>query len=565
MRFEVDIDVQVPGHDGTPLATNIWRPVVEGTVPVLLVRTPYGKDPSFGGSSAPTIPALVAAGYAVAVQDCRGTFRSAGVFVPHAEDRADGAAAVEWLVKQPWCDGNVGSYGASYLGMVQWQTASTGALQAMVPSVTSGDLYRAPWYSPGGALSLDCALSWATMMAANKVDHEDGAKADLVALGGVMADPVPAFAHTPVADQPLVTKYLPWLADVIAHPVRDEYWQNLAALDQASDITAPALNIGGWYDLFLGETLRSYQVMREHGGSPEAREGQRLIIGPWAHSPGGDLGKFPDRGFGLLSGMAAAKITEAHVAFFDRWLRGDEHALDSFAPVRIFVMGIDTWRDEQSWPLPGTMYTDFHLDGDVLTVEEPTEDATRTYDYDPRRPVPTRGGPILAMTTDAWAGPVDQREVEARDDVLCFSTPPLTEAIEVTGPVRLTLHVSTSARDTDFTGKLVDVHPDGRAIILCEGIQRLRYRNSLEHEELATPGEVYELDIDLCATANVFRPGHRIRVEVSSSNFPRYDRNCNTGGVIAQTAEADMVVAANTVHSGPSTPSRLVLPVIGPR
>lgn len=577
MKYSVSFDVFVPMRDGTKLATNIWRPETADRVPALLMRTPYGKEwiaPL--GASSPNIFTLMRHRYAVVFQDCRGTFGSEGVFVPHEDDSADGADTVSWLVAQDWCNGSVGGWGPSYLGFVQWQTASTGVsgLKAIAPGVTSADLYRAPWHSPGGALSLDSLLGWSTMMCLNEVQRALARGAadpnDLINLVADLADRSSLTTVTPVANHPLIVKYLPWIVDVaIGHPDRDEIWESLAPIDRVSSITTPALHIGGWYDIFYGETLRAYTKMKTHAGSAEARAGQRLIIGPWSHNASGVLGFYPDRSFGLSAGMDAAMLTDPQIAFFDRWLKGREDALDGQASVRLFVMGLDQWRDERDWPLPDTRYTAYYLAGDGpantasgtgrLTTE-PTSNAVDTYVYDPRRPVPSLGGTM--MNRGGYEGPADQRPLHDRDDVLVFTSEVLGEPLEVTGPVTATLYVSSSALDTDFTAKLVDVHPDGRAIILCDGIQRMRYRDSLSAPEVMTPGEVYEITIDLIATSNVFLPGHRIILEVSSSNFPRYDRNSNTGGVIAQEHESEMITAVNSLHRGSQYPSRVVLPTI---
>ncbi|MGH3495389.1 MAG: CocE/NonD family hydrolase, partial [Sciscionella sp.] len=301
-----------------------------------------------------------------------------------------------------------------------------------------------------------------------------------------------------------------------------------------------------------------------------ARDGQRLIIGPWDHLSHDGL--YHDRQFGLAAGAMANDLTGAHIRFFDRHLRGRTDALDGTAPVRIFVMGVDQWRDEQDWPLPGTHYTDYYLGGaghaataegdGTLSTERPAAEATDTYDYDPANPVPSLGGRVMMPAAVNAVGPADQRPVEERGDVLCFTTPELTGPVEVTGHVQLVLHVTSSARDTDFTGKLVDVFPDGRAIYLTDGILRARYRNSLTEAELLEPGQTYELRLDLSVTSNVFLPGHRIRLEVSSSNFPRYDRNTNTGGTIAEDTADQAVVATNTILHGPGHLSRLVVPAI---
>jgi putative CocE/NonD family hydrolase len=577
--YSVTVDVPVPMQDGTNLATNIWRPEVTHPVPALLVRTPYDKLlPQSYGYTSPNIFALVEAGYAVAVQDTRGTGRSQGVFTPHVDDPNDGADTVSWLAAQDWCDGKIGSWGVSYLGFVQWQTAITrvDGLKAIAPGLTSADFYRAPWYSPGGALSLDLLLSWSALISVNEllrgISNGDGDLADLPGLAGALTNPATLTSITPVSAQKLVARYLPWaVTDVIARPNRDDAWQALSAIDQASSITVPALNIGGWYDLFYGETLRAYTQMRRYGGTTDARQGQRLIIGPWSHT--NQSGTFRDRIFGFHATAAAADLTTTHLSFFDHWLRRRNGSVDDTAPVRLFVMGIDQWRDEQDWPLPDTRYTDYFLHGSGpansargagrMSTDMPVCDFVDSYLYDPRRPVPSLGGTVLKFA--GHEGPVDQRPIHGRDDILCFITDVLRESIEVTGPVSATIFVSSSAFDTDFTAKLVDVHPDGTAIILCDGIQRMRYRESLTNPRPMVPDEIYQITIDLIATSNVFLPGHQLLLEISSSNFPRYDRNSNTGGAIANEHETVMKTAVNRVHRGAHFPSRLTLPIIDRR
>ncbi|RDI34616.1 CocE/NonD family hydrolase [Lentzea flaviverrucosa] len=576
MTFRVEVDVAVPMRDGAALATNVWLPEQPGPFPVLLVRTPYGKDDAgtYGNPKLPDVFAFVAAGYAVVAQDVRGTSRSPGVFVPHVHEGRDGADTLAWLAEQPWCDGAVGMWGGSYMGFTQWLAAVRDApgLRAIAPVMSSADLYRAPWYSPGGALSQDAVLTWGTLSALRTLQRDlaggRGDPADARALLSGLDDPRLLHDPLPLSGRDVMTRHLPWAGEVLAHPERDEFWQEVAAIDRCAAVTVPALQVGGWYDVFIGETVRSYTTMRRHGGSAAARDGQRLVIGPWAHADGTDLGTFPDRSFGRAGSIKAADVTGEHLRFFDRWVRGRTDTPGDAHRVRIFVMGADEWRDEADWPLPDTRHTDFFLTGGgrantatgdgVLTRDAATSEATDTFLYDPRRPVPTLGGTVLGSAS----GPADQAAAEKRDDVLCFTTAVLDRPVEVTGHVTLVLHVSTSAPDTDFTGKLVDVHPDGRAILLCEGVQRVRYRDSLTGPALLEPGTVCELTIDLCVTSNVFLPGHRIRLEVSSSNFPRYDRNTNTGGTIATDTEDDLVAAVNRVHHGPGRPSRLVLPLI---
>jgi putative CocE/NonD family hydrolase len=577
MSFTVEKDIMVPMRDGIELATDAWIPAGGGAAPTLLVRLPYSKDINtlYAYALAPNVFALVEAGYAVVYQDCRGTFRSGGEFTPMVNEASDGADTVAWLLAQPWCDGNIGTFGASYLGFVQWASASAGSdLKAIAPAVTTTDYYSTPWYSEGGALSLHSMQSWTTLMALAEAQRAVGAgtgdQQALMDLLGMAAEPESHLAALPVRVRPLLEKQWPWWAEILAHPVRDEYWRGLSVAEHFDDITVPALNIGGWFDIFVSSTVRTFAGLRQRGGSEQARDGQRLIIGPWDHL--NSTGIYPDRQFGMMADALTADLTGQHQRFFDRWLRGQADALAGSAPVRIFVMGIDQWRDEQDWPLPGTSYDAYYLqssgrantaDGDgELRAEPPDGEHADVYLYDPLRPVPTLGGRVMSPSTANAAGPVDQRRAESRDDVLCYSTPVLEHPVEVTGHVSLTLFVSSSARDTDFTGKLVDVFPDGRAIFLTDGILRARYRHSLAEPELLTPELRYEVTIDMSVTSNVFLPGHRIRLEVSSSNFPRFDRNTNTGGAVTEDGDADVEVAVNRIFHGQAHPSRLVLPVI---
>ena len=576
MTFTVEKDVMVAMRDGVELATDAWIPAVT-PAPTLLVRLPYGKDlpQLLAYGLMPNIFALVEAGYAVVYQDCRGTFRSGGDLVPMLNEAADGADTVAWVLRQPWCDGNIGSYGASYLGFVQWASVSAGApVKAIAPAVTTTDYYTAPWYSEGGAASWHTVQSWTTQMAMvetlRQLGRGSGDPQLLGELAGMMADPQPHLAAMPPSRQPAVEKVWLWWGELLSHPARDAWWQNLSVLDRAEQVTVPALHIGGWFDIFVANTARSFTGLRARAGTAEAREGQRLIIGPWDHL--NSTGIYPDRKFGLTADAITQDLTGQHVRFFDRWLRDRRGALDGSASVKIFVMGIDRWREEQDWPLPGTSYVPYYLhssgrantaagDGE-LSTEAPAQTAADTFLYDPQRPVPSLGGRLMLPSTANAAGPVDQRPVETRDDVLCFTSAVLTKPLEVTGHVSLTLYASSSAPDTDFTGKLVDVFPDGRAIFLTDGIIRARYRKSLAEPEPLTPGEPYQLSLDLSVTSNVFLPGHRIRLEVSSSNFPRFDRNTNTGGVIADESADQATIAVNRVLHGPDYPSQLILPVV---
>jgi hypothetical protein len=577
MEIRLESDVQVPMRDGVALATDIWIPRAQ-PAPVLLVRLPYGKSALPGILShalMPNILELVGHGYAVVWQDCRGTFASGGEFTPIANEAEDGLDTIAWLRDQPWCDGNIGTYGGSYLGFTQWTAAtrSPEGLRAQAPSITCPDFYAAPWYSEGGALSWHTLWTWSALMALRDAQRAaaagTGDPATVARLAALVSDPSAPLALPP-AEQELLAQQLPWWKEYVGHPDRDEYWQGVSVAEDLAGVTVPTLHVGGWFDIFVNQTVRTFTRMKTEAGSFDARQHQRLVIGPWDHLS--QTGVYHDRQFGLTADAVASGITRAHVQFFDRWVRGQRAALEGTAPVRIFVMGIDQWRDESDWPLPGTSYTDYFLDGagqantaggdGTLRTSPPEADARDSYLYDPARPVPAAGGRVMAPAALNAVGPVDQRPVEERPDVLCYTTAVLDGPVEVTGPLSLVLHVTSSAVDTDFTAKLVDVHPDGRALYLSDGILRARYRESLERPEPLAPGERYEVTVDLGVTANVFLPGHRIRLEVSSSNFPRFDRNTNTGGDIAGESAAGAVPATNEVWHGPACPSRLVLPVI---
>lgn len=369
MGFHVDKNVMVPMRDGVKLATDLWIPDSGDAVPALLVRIPYGKDAVAGtypGPPLPNISMVVDAGYAVVVQDCRGTSGSEGEFTALANEPEDGADTIAWLRQQPWCDGTIGAFGGSYLGITQWASAAEApeGLKAIAPTAATTDLYTAPFYSDGGALSYHMAWLWGTTMALmdaqRAVRSGTGDSDTFNALVAALSDDQEAQLQAMPSEQKLLTAYWPWYSDWIVHEARDSYWQELSVADRMDVITTPALQVCGWFDFFVNNTARTFSQMKSKAATAEAREGQRLIIGPWDHRH--HLGAYPDRHFGLLADAAVCDLTGAHLRFFDRWLRGRERALDGTAPVRIFVMGIDQWRDEPDWPLPDTRYVDYYLD-----------------------------------------------------------------------------------------------------------------------------------------------------------------------------------------------------------
>ncbi len=576
MDIVVHKNVAVPMRDGIYLATDVYRPATDEPVPVLLARSPYNKDAlSLHLYLIPDPLRLAQEGYAVVVQDCRGCFASEGQFQPYTREGTDTVDTINWIRAQPWANGMVGMIGGSYLGLIQWLTLaeSPNVVQAVAPFVTADQPYT-PWTYQGGAFQLGFLLYW--MLGFYIVPELQRRvvqrKARLIDISNAIhaLDQIEnRYQRIPLVAVPEIAQLAPFYQDWLAHPQFDRFWQTVAPAIDYNRVTIPVLNIGGWYDIFLGGTLRSYQALRQHGGNEIARR-PGLIIGPWSH--GVWHGYFPEHNFGTFSSTDACDLNGLQLRWFDYWLKGSENGLRDDKPVKLFVMGINQWREEDDWPLPNTTYRKLYLhsggnantlhgDG-LLTWEPPGDEPPDQYCYDPRDPTPTCGGATLfpGALSAVNAGPRDQRQVELRPDVLVYSSPPLEQPLEVIGPVRLVLFVASSAHDTDFTGKLVDVFPDGRAIILTDGILRARYRS--DPPALLNPGTVYELNIDLVATATTFLPGHRIRLEVASSNFPRFDRHTNTGGTIATETEADWMVAMNRVFHDRDRPSHLILPVI---
>ena len=379
-----------------------------------------------------------------------------------------------------------------------------------------------------------------------------------------------AFRFLPLKEFPHLKGGLaPYFYDWIDHSQADGYWDRWRIEDRYDQLAMPALHIGGWHDIFLKGTLRNFQGMREQGPTNTVRRGQKLIIGPWHHgTPGPEYsGQFY---FGVMAGDAAIDVQGTHLRWYDYWLRGNDNGIMDEAPVRIFVMGDNLWRYAQEWPLARTQYVEYYLhsggrantlngDGN-LSTDRPASEPPDAFFYDPRTPVPTRGGGLCCYPGIIPGGAFDQRSIEARSDVLVYTSAALEKDMEVTGPVTATLYATSSATDTDFTAKLVDVCPCGCARNLTDGIIRARYRESMSTPQLIEPGDVYEYRIDLVATSNVFKAGHRIRVEISSSNFPRFDRNPNTGREPSE--EVELRPAVQTVFHADRYCSYITLPII---
>lgn len=530
-------------RDGVVLVSDIYRPDAQGKFPVLLQRTPYNR-----AGAASEAARLASNGYVVVIQDTRGRFDSQGEFYPFRYEGRDGYDTVEWAAGLPYSNGQVGMFGGSYVGATQMLAAieTPPHLAAIFPYVTASEYYEG-WTYQGGALMQWFASSWSSGLTIDTVRR----KAVQNPKEWVSQLPVDSYR---MLELPRVESLAPYYRDWIVHETNDEYWRPWRISDHYAQMKVKGLHAGGWHDIFLKGSIGNFIGMRK--ASPAASE-QRLLVGPWAHAETSPEGKIGDVTFGK---SAVLDMTGTILRWFDHALKGVRNEYATNAPVRIFVMGENIWRDEQEFPLVRTRYTNYYLGRDTLTTKEPGNESPQTYTYDPANPVSTIGGRLCCGNNQLPPGPADQRPNEARADVLVFSTPPLEKDTEVTGFIRAKLYASTSAVDTDFTALLADVDPSGYSRFLTDGVVRARYRNSTAKAEPVEPGKVYEFDIDLWATSNVFKAGHRIRLYVSSSNFPRFNRNLNTGERIAGSTR--MVKAEQKIYHDAKYPSALILPVI---
>jgi uncharacterized protein len=588
----LDRDVLVPMRDGVRLATDVYRPEGSGRHPVVLERTANGKQRAVTSMTlALLLPELLERGYAVVVQDTRGRFNSGGDWEPFRYEINDGFDTVRWAATQPWSTGRVGTVGVSYSGATQLLAAMAAppGLATIVPAAGGGDPYEHWLYGKGGSLDLCFSVSWTLFLAQNAAlrrglvgrDLDELQATDAEVERALVSDPdtarralrrraaivARAFARRPVGDIPALQAAAPYLRQWLHHPTRDRYWADRSASEHYAKMRTPALHVTGWYDLLLEGTIATFLGMRAGAATPQARQGQRLIIGPWIHGAYTPCPPIPAAqvDFGQ---NAYVDFPELELRWLDHWLRGEDTGIAEEPPICLFVMGDNTWRDEHEWPLARTQWTRWYLhsdgqanrlDGDGrLTTDPPRDEAADRFAYDPRDPVPTLGGCLSPYGLEA--GIFDQRPVERRGDVLVFTSALLEHDLEVTGPVALELWAASSTRDTDFTAKLVDVWPDGRALNVCDGIVRARYRRSVATASLITPGVVYAYRIELTPTSTVFRRGHRVRLEVSSSNYPHRAPNPNTGQPL-DGADAP-VVAHQVVYHDARHPSAIILPVI---
>lgn len=560
----VENRVAIPMRDGVTLYADVYRPAGDGTHPVIVSRTPYSTE---------RYPSAYAAavyfsrrGYVYVYQDVRGRHESDGRWEPFRDDIEDGYDTVEWAARQPWSNGKVGMDGGSYLGQVQWRAAQAAPphLVAIFPRVASTSIYH-DWITVNGGWRLAFNFGWGPVRQESRIMQNTGPHTMVGGPEGIRYENV--VWHLPLSEmQALVGRNAQFYKDWLAHPDYDEYWRLLNVEEHFERIEVPVHTMGGFFDIFAQGTIRGYVGVSRRGANQRAREGSHMVIGPWEHGVSQVVG---DMDWGA---DASVDTNALALRWFDYWLKGLENGLAEEPPVKVFVMGRNEWRYENEYPLADTTYTPLYLrsggaangsQGDGrLSWEAPTGGAGQdTYRYDPGNPVPSLGGANCCGVATP-SGPRDQRPIEHRSDVLVYTGEALTEPVEIVGPVTLVLHASSTAVDTDFVAKLIDVYPDGRSINVAEGILRARHREGLDRQVPLVPGQAYEMKIDMIGTAIRFQHGHRLRVHLTSSHFPQFARNLNNGEPYG-TSE-DPVVAEQTVYHSADRPSHIILPVVKP-
>ena len=568
----IERNMDVPMRDGTILRADVWRPDADGRFPVLIERTPYDK----GGSSESNLGAgeyYASHGYVVVIQDVRGRFASDGEFYPFRDDadgeHQDGFDTVEWTAEQPWSNGKIGTIGGSYSGATQYRMLSTQPphLEAQFVRQSSADYYD-EWVYRGGAFEHGFNTMWTlkhTSTNARKlapVGSEDEINRRVEIASG---DYAKWLENTPISPLSPIADLHDWFGDWMNHPNHDEFWEELSNARFHDKTNVPVHHFGSWFDCFLNGTIRSYEGMRSNAATPEARAGQRMTIGPWVHNPGpADM-----REAGAVDFGEQAKLGwfETRKRWFDHWLKGVDNGVDSDKPVKLFAMGINKWREFDEWPPAAAKETPFYLsagksvsatslnDG-VLSKNKPRlfGEVFDEYDSDPKKPIRSFGGGHLGDNN----GPRDQRGYE--DNVLTYTTEVLDEPLDVTGRVKAVLHASSSAIDTDWVVRITDVHPDGTSMLVCDGILRARFKDSFEKPTALVPYQPTEFVVDLWATSHVFQKGHRLRVAVASSSFPRWDINWQTGKNNA--LESSGIIAHNRIFRDEIRSSHVILPLL---
>ncbi|RJP23287.1 MAG: CocE/NonD family hydrolase [Candidatus Abyssobacteria bacterium SURF_5] len=551
-RIEVEKNVPIPMRDGVRLSANIYRPKgpkAESKFPVILTRLPYGKDEYYCWM--PAIGKFWAKkGYVFVAQDVRGKFCSEGEFDPLINEADDGYDTLDWIAAQPWCDGNIGMEGESYYGYTTWAGAVTGHpnLKCVSPMNTAMDFHDLMFQN--GALTLQTLglyPIWLQGKAYQNFFRLDRMHLPLITMDDAAGIPTPRYDT------------------ILRHPLRDEVTESYNLRTRRERVEIPILVVAGWYDVFLKAAIDDWLMQRQKNMETGAKEKQWILIAPidheWTPTLTNRIGRLD------IGDKCANTTWEVRQAFYDKYLKGIDNGFEKTSPVHIFVIGDNDWRDENEWPLARTQCTDYYLhsagsantlDGDgMLNPDAPLDEPFDTYVYDPQDPVK------IHYDIDLWALAAemkDRRAAEEREDVLVYTSAPLENEMEITGPISVTLYAASSAVDTDFTAALVDVFPDGYLHLIQEGIQRASVRESATAPTPLEPEKIYEYKIDLWATSYVLKAGHKIRVEISSSNFDRFDRNLNTGAEFAMSSETER--ATQRIYHSQEHPSHITLPVI---
>ena len=541
--------VQVPMRDGVLLATDVYQSPNVKQAPVVLMRTPYNKS-----RAKKVAERFAAAGLIAVVQDCRGKFESEGIFYPYDNEGQDGYDTIEWLGKQPWCNGKIGMWGASYVGATQWLAANEHppGLVTIAPTATFSSFYRNLYL--GGALRISLIARWAS----GNSRKPEGAE--------VTKDWRGTLLHLPMSEvDDQIGWSIPWLEGMLMHPRHDGYWNRTELTDEIDDLKLPMQHLVGYYDFFSRESVNNFMRMQQEARDPETRRQQQLILGPWDH---GSIGrsKVGEVDFGENAVIDAAG---ENLKWFERRLLGKQPEQDNAeVPVRYFSMGDNVWHNATIWPPKGFTQTSFYLhsngkantsagDGTLDLCPSTTEEAADRFQADPNDPAPacpvTEKRPLISAT---WA-PVDQRPIEQRNDVLVYTSEPYTEPLTFAGNAKAKLFVSADTPDADWVVKLIDVHPNGFSQNLAVGILRGRFRNSEQQPTPLKPGEIYEITVDLGPIAAQIGKGHRLRVDICGAYFPLFDRNPNSGeGPFGKETK----ISTERVYHDAIRPSRVILP-----
>ena len=551
----------IPMQDGIKIYADCYLPKEEGKYPVIITRTPYGvQRPGMHQ----TMVNLAQHGYAVVLADVRGRYESEGEWEPFRDEAQDGYDMIEWAAAQSFSNGDVGLQGGSYLGHNQWAAASQKPpqLKVIVPRVASTNIY-ANWLSMGGAFRLSFNFGWGAVRMPYRIMlpqywHTESFMPENLKYENVLQH-LPLMTMDEYGSGAKIKHYRDWLT----HQSYDDYWKEISDEERFDQVSVPAYTMGGWFDIFVQGTVNGYVGMRNEGGTEEARTQSRMMIGPWGHGVSQSFGGWD---FGPDAVVDASKRERQ---FYDIFLKGEKNELYHEKPVQIFYMGANKWRGEDNWPIPGTEYEKIYLTnsgpansvrgGGQLSFTMPTTEGSDQYRYDPLQPVQTTGG-NNCCGTPTLSGPRDQRPIERREDVLVYTSDVLEEEVTIAGAISMTLFAATDGLDTDWMIKLIDVQPDGYAMPVSEGILRARFKDGLDQMKLLTPDEVYQYVIEMMPTANVFLPGHRIRIDITSSNFPQFNRNPNTGADLGTSAETR--IAQQTIYHGAERASYITLPTV---